>query len=179
MNPRIRNKSWKFKNLSDVELFANRLLETNWKFGGKSVTLKDEGYEFVWDNRSSKRLGYCNYTYRQIGVALKIIELNLPKSKEIRDVILHEIAHGITYEIFMEHRHTKNWKKVLLSIGGNGLVRYDARTLKLPELKYTLICENCGLKLPITKPPKYRQACGVCCVKGFDAKYIMKVVNNY
>lgn len=179
MNPRIRNKSFKFGTLEDVERYANSLLKIIWKFkSGHSVQLSSNGFTFEWDKRSKKRLGYCNYTYTTIGLSQSIIELNLLNSNEIRAVILHELAHAITFVLYGETGHTKNWKEILIYIGGDGKVRYDARKLKMPVLKYTLKCTNCGSELPYTKEPVRDHACSYCCKGAYDEKYKMEVIKN-
>lgn len=179
MNPRIRNKSFKFETLSDVERYANALLKVIWFNKSECVHLSNKGFKFMWDKRSKKRLGYCNYTHKTIGIAQSIIELNLDNSNEIRNVILHEIAHAITYVIYNEHGHTANWKRVLIEIGGDGIVKYDSRKLKMPLLKYTLKCKHCKLETGYVKKPIRDHACAYCCVGSYDVQYKMKVIKNF
>lgn len=73
-----------------------------------------DGWTFVWSNRETKYLGLCNYRKKQI-------VLNKPwvkreggiASPEVRDTILHEIAHAMTPGA----GHGKDWKAVCRRIG--------------------------------------------------------------
>lgn len=173
-NPRIR-KSFKFASLKDVEIYVNRLLGIKWFYQSKTIKLD---YTFKWDKLSKKRLGYCDYTNKEIGLAKKIIELNLENSKQISLVILHEIAHAICFEIFKEAGHSSNWKCILLQIGGDGKVRYDHTKIKMPLTKYSLKCETCKAVMPYTRKPKRVISCGYCS-KVFDLNYKLSVIKNY
>jgi predicted SprT family Zn-dependent metalloprotease len=178
MNPRIRNKSFKFNSIEDVEVFVERLLNTKWYYENHSIVLKTKKYYFEWDMRSRKRLGYCNFTLYKIGISRAIVELNLHNTKAIRAVVLHEIAHAIAFELFEDEGHSETWKKILLHIGGDGKARYDPRELIQPRMKYTLSCQNCDLEIGVTRRPKV-QSCGVCDPSGFNSKYKLTVKKNY
>lgn len=175
--PRIR-KSFKFKTLEDVETYVNRLLGITWFYQGNKLKLTELGYTFKWDKLSRKRLGYCDYTNKEIGLAKKIIELNLGKNKHIRLVVLHEIAHAICYAFFRELGHSSNWKDILLFIGGDGKVQYNPNEITMPLTKYSLICRSCDAKIPYTRKPKRVISCGYCS-EVFDLDYKLSVIKNY
>jgi predicted SprT family Zn-dependent metalloprotease len=54
--------------------------------------LDKDGWQFQWDH-AKLRLGSCNYTYKTITLS-KWYMLGLKRS-EIKDTILHEIAHAL------------------------------------------------------------------------------------
>jgi len=73
-----------------------------------------DGWTFAWSNRDTRYLGLCNYRKKQI-------ILNKPwvkreggiASADVKDTILHEIAHAMTPGA----GHGKDWKAVCRLIG--------------------------------------------------------------
>ncbi len=61
---------------------------------------------------SMSRAGACNYRARQISLARLFIRK--ASEPEIRDTILHEIAHAL---VGIEHHHDAIWRKIAREIG--------------------------------------------------------------
>jgi hypothetical protein len=59
--------------------------------------------------------------------------------EQTRLTILHEVAHALCGN---EAGHNATWKRCCLEIGGDGKSCVDARTVPLPEPKYTGFCES-------------------------------------
>lgn len=97
--------------------------------------LLEKGWKVAWDN-GKRRAGACHYGTRTISLSRHI--LPLASDEEIRETILHEIAHALT----PGHSHDGVWRAKLIEMGGTG-----ARTHKMetPKGRYELICKNCGV----------------------------------
>lgn len=96
-----------------------------------------------WEIRigSAKRLaGSCNYRKRLITLSYEIHK-EWPMD-QIRDTILHEIAHALTPR---DKGHGKDWKAKCVEIGANPTRCYDSATLPTPEGGWTLSCGECGM----------------------------------
>lgn len=176
-NPRVR-KPAKFKTLQDVETYTKALLGVLWNYGKFGIKLNTYGYTFKWDNRSRKRLGYCHFVKKEIGLSKSIIELNLHKTKEIRAVVLHEIAHAINYELNDDTGHSEVWREILLELGGDGKTLYKPNTFVMPLTKYTMKCTTCGIEVGYVRKPTHK-SCAMCYPKSYNPKYKMKLSKNY
>ena len=105
------------KQLSQLEEVRNLALKLMRKHG-----LDKQGWQFQWDH-AKLRLGSCNYTYKTITLS-KWYMLGLSK-KEIKDTILHEIAHALVGPCneFKENGrravapHGAEWKAMAKKIG--------------------------------------------------------------
>jgi len=69
------------------------------------------GWHFKWD-RATKRLGSCNYTKKRI--TLSAHQTRKREVIEVKDTILHEIAHAL---LPPRTGHGKLWKAKCLEIG--------------------------------------------------------------
>jgi predicted SprT family Zn-dependent metalloprotease len=70
-----------------------------------------DGWQFKWD-RATKRLGSCNYTRKRI--TLSPHQTKNRKEHEVKDTILHEIAHAL---LPPRTGHGKLWKAKCVQIG--------------------------------------------------------------
>lgn len=79
--------------------------------------LRDHGLEEwrVVITRAKRQAGVCRYSTREIGLSGPLTLLHEPA--EVRDTILHEIAHAL---VGPRHGHDKVWKATALSIGCTG-----------------------------------------------------------
>ncbi len=101
---------------------ANQLMEQH--------GLKLAGWRFKL-NTNRSRLGVCRYTTRSI--ELSTFHVSSGNWKEIKNTILHEIAHAL---VGPNHGHGAVWRSKALAIGCNG--------------------ERCGI---MDAPPKYKATC--------------------
>jgi predicted SprT family Zn-dependent metalloprotease len=90
-------------------------------------------WDFLVDFAKS-RAGVCDYKKKEIRLSHEFILMST--DEEIKDTILHEIAHAL---VGKEHNHNKVWQKKAREIGSNA-----KRTIKkkYSNPKYTVTCEN-------------------------------------
>ncbi len=119
---------------SSIETLANSLLE---KYGLRTV--HGDGWKFIWNNRKAS-VGLCDYNSRTIQISKPIFKFL--SEAEIRDTILHEIAHAIT----PGDGHGTLWKQCCIKIGANPkrLASIDKKTLEKirDSFKYYIIFLN-------------------------------------
>ncbi len=74
------------------------------------------GWTFRWQNKK-RSLGTCSYNWREIRLSKWYVELN--DLVDVKDTILHEIAHALAYERYGSQSigHGFLWKKVCREIG--------------------------------------------------------------
>lgn len=124
------------------------------------------GWRFNFDN-ARRRFGVCKYRSREIGLSKHLVELN--DEHQVRDTILHEIAHAL---VGCNHGHDWVWKAKALEIGCNGNRCYKSDEVLAPESKYIAICNKCKKihrKHKMTKSLLEgirNQSCGKC-----DSRY--------
>ena len=73
-------------------------------------------WKFRWQNKK-RSLGTCSYSGKEIRLSRWYVELN--NLTEVRDTILHEIAHALSYIRYGAKGigHGRLWKKVCAEIG--------------------------------------------------------------
>jgi predicted SprT family Zn-dependent metalloprotease len=72
------------------------------------------GWEFAFDNAKT-RAGVCRPERRQIGLSRPLTRLHT--EAEVRDTILHEIAHAL---VGAEHGHDEDWVRKAREVGCSG-----------------------------------------------------------
>ncbi|MEM1107600.1 MAG: SprT-like domain-containing protein [Planctomycetota bacterium] len=116
--------------------------------------LTADGWTFRFNQRK-RTLGLCNYTTKRIELSAPFVARN--DESEIRDVILHEIAHALTPpevppEVSTARTRAKNhahaarphgpaWQATCLKIGANPH-RLNT-TAVAPEGKWQAVCPGC------------------------------------
>lgn len=99
--------------------------------------LTRRGWRFGWLN-SVRTMGQCQYTLGGGGfikLSRKLVAV-APES-EVRDTILHEIAHAL---VGPGHHHNHIWRRQALAIGCNG---QRCHNVKL-EAPWNATCGKCG-----------------------------------
>lgn len=92
-------------------------------------------WSFVWSG--AKRIcGQCRHVQRQIVLSRPITLLN--DESQVRDTILHEIAHALT----PGQHHNRIWRQKAREIGARP-VRCGGQETKVPEARYHLHCPAC------------------------------------
>ena len=74
-----------------------------------------DGWRLVFD-RAKQRAGICRYGAKQIGLSAPLTALH--PEHEVRDTILHEIAHAL---VGPRHGHDEVWRATARRIGCSGL----------------------------------------------------------
>jgi predicted SprT family Zn-dependent metalloprotease len=135
-------------NINDAQIMAWSLLE---KHG-----LHNWFFRFDYAKR---RFGSCDYRNRTITLSKHLTELNT--KGEVRDTILHEIAHALT----PGDNHGLRWQQKCLELGAKPMRCYELDNVKQPEPKYMLICPRCRMKYPRYRKSKGTYVCHRCCEK--------------
>lgn len=73
-------------------------------------------WAFRWDYARC-RLGSCRYDRRQITLSKYFVGCNPDQHEQIRDTVLHEIAHALAWIHSGEKGHGKEWKAWCLRVG--------------------------------------------------------------
>ena len=113
---------------------------------------------FQW-GRGKRTLGKVNFQRNRTGVLepilLSLSELVVPHltNDDVRDLILHEIAHLIAGH---EAGHGRAWKAACRRIGAKPNRTTDAVPQYVQERlsNYTLVCESCGTETYLYRTPK-------------------------
>lgn len=124
-----------------------------------------QGWRFHFDSASS-RFGRCNFTKKQITLSRRLVELN--EEKEVRNTILHEIAHAL---VGVHHGHDATWRAWHIQIGGDGQRYYNALNVVTPKARWKAFCESCNRTSPRRRVPNRQMACGACCKKYNGGKF--------
>jgi predicted SprT family Zn-dependent metalloprotease len=119
-------------------------------------------WSFVFD-RSRVRFGKCDYGQRRISLSRHLAQLN--SEAEVRDTILHEIAHALAPR---GAGHGPAWKLLARSIGCTGQRCYGQDVLR-PAPKYKGTCPSC--RRVIYRHRRTVIACGKC-APAFDPRYV-------
>lgn len=96
-----------------------------------------DGWKFDWLKHSSIA-GLCNYTKKEINLSLELTMLNT--ESEVRDTIVHEIAHALT----PNEGHGKKWKAKCVEIGCRPEQFYTDNQKVRAQVRYLAICDHCG-----------------------------------
>jgi hypothetical protein len=128
--------------------------------------LVQQGWKFEFDDKVIKRAGLCDPRWKRISLTGYFADHET--EFEIKDTILHEIAHAL---VGTKNGHNKIWKAKAIEIGGTGERCYHGKIGTNPEATtkrrttiYMGTCPACGgqRKSKVRK----RCSCGVC-----DKKY--------
>lgn len=117
--------------------------------------LHDWGFAF---NRRKQAMGLCIYRRRTIELSIHLVERD-NSWEEIRDTILHEIAHAL---VGPEHGHDQVWKRKCIEIGARP---ERCGKADMPEGHWKAHCGGCGKRFHGYRKPKrfkgwFCQACG-------------------
>jgi predicted SprT family Zn-dependent metalloprotease len=158
-------------NLSDAKTLAIRLMEQhdlrNMENFGTPCGI---GYwSFAWNNRR-RGFGLCRYDCRQIELSCHLVALN--SETEVRDTILHEIAHALAGP---RAGHGRLWQIQAHAIGCNAERCYSTDSVKTPMGKYVSTCPGCGrVRSRFRRPRAGRKySCGVCAPGRFDERFLL------
>ena len=94
-----------------------------------------ESWSFQFDN-ARNRAGCCNYAIRVISLS-RLYCLKAGQD-QVRDTILHEIAHALAGH---EHNHDAKWKSIARSIG---CTADRCHSIDFSPAKYIVSCLRCG-----------------------------------
>ena len=115
-----------------------------------------EGWTFAF-NRRKRALGLCRYTPKVIELSTYLVDAN--STEEVRDTLLHEIAHAL---VGPGHGHDAVWKAKCAAVGARPERCGDA---DMPEGRWKASCPACTLPFSRHRRPKrlrgwWCKACG-------------------
>jgi predicted SprT family Zn-dependent metalloprotease len=139
--------------LEDAEKMARHLMQ---------VHRVPRGWSFAFD-RSKVRFGKCDFSRKQISLSRHLVLLN--PEEEVRDTILHEIAHALAPR---GSGHGPAWRALAISIGCNGQRCYGREVVR-PAAKYRGTCPSC--RRVIYRHRRTLIACGKCS-DVFDTRFL-------
>lgn len=114
-------------------------------------------WSFQYDN-AVRRFGRCQYSYRLISLSRELTYRN--GEAEVRDVILHEIAHALAGHAA---GHGPVWKAKARAIGARPERCYDSKMVNKPPTPYVAHCWNCRKEYGRHRLTKTPSACSPCC----------------
>jgi len=147
---------------------AKELAENLMQKHGLEISFHGWGFKF---DSCINRFGVCKRGKRIISLSSKLVSLN--NELEVRDTILHEIAHALAPH---GAGHGEQWREKALSIGCNGS-RCCGKEVITPPAKYTAICGTCGRV--VNKNRMRVLACGQCCKTRNGGKFSSEYILNF
>jgi predicted SprT family Zn-dependent metalloprotease len=94
-------------------------------------------WAFGW-NRRKRSLGLCRYRERRIELSIHFVHAN--DAIQVRETILHEIAHALAGE---RTGHGPRWKAMCVRVGCKP-VRCDHGDAVMPRGRWVARCGTCG-----------------------------------
>ncbi len=94
-------------------------------------------WTFAW-NRRKRSLGLCRYRQKQIELSLHFVLAN--DVQQVRETVLHEIAHALAGE---KAGHGPLWKNMCARVGCKP-ERCDRGEAVMPRGKWLARCTGCG-----------------------------------
>lgn len=120
-------------------------------------------WELVFD-RAKRRAGICRESERRIGLSAPLTQVH--SDADVRDTILHEIAHAL---VGARHGHDRVWKATARRIGCSGERLISADTPGV-DGAWVGVCQA-GHRVTRHRRPTRPMACATCS-KAFDAAHL-------
>lgn len=149
--------------LETASKLINNLINKDYIVDGKTFNISKTGWSFKGFDKGVRRLGVCTWGIRGkfIGLSRKMTELR--SEEEVRQTILHEIAHAIDVEIRGKSGHDIFWKNISRSIGYKGeRTTKITNSTKVATYKWVGICEEHGFLGGWTRKPNNNKICRKC-----------------
>jgi predicted SprT family Zn-dependent metalloprotease len=125
------------------------------------------GWRFTFD-KAARRFGQCSYHLQTITISEPLVVRN--SEEEVRDTILHEIAHAL---VGAGHGHDAVWKNVARQIGARPEAYYDADSVTAVEGKWIGLCK-CGIGHERLKMIRKLTICTNCLSRGLNPTIFWK-----
>lgn len=126
--------------------------------------LSNQGWYFKFDN-AKRRLGQCNYTRRCISLSYHWVELQ--NESQVKNTILHEIAHALT----PGHKHDHVWRRKAIEIGCDGNRLFDSKGMEKPKALYEAVCNGCKSTFSAHRMRRKSSSCAKCSGGRYNENY--------
>jgi predicted SprT family Zn-dependent metalloprotease len=156
------------------------LMSKDYHIDGYVINLMEWGWTFELSN-SYHGNGTC-LVNRQTGKKILMLSEwlinNVDRSMEIwKDIMLHEIAHGLDIEIRGKTDHSEIWVRVAQHIGCSGEISTHAEFKQGVIPIYIQECSTCGYQ-ELTNEVSWdlrnnNSSCGKCHPSGFSRDHLM------
>jgi predicted SprT family Zn-dependent metalloprotease len=178
------------EKINEIRNLTNELMSKDFNVvdaRGKQHILNAKNIGYVFEFHNKKRaFGTCYYNKKVISLSLPLCRENLDKiHTNIRNTILHEIAHAFSFQLYGSdgRGHDYKWKHIAKQIGCDGERCFNGEEVNRPQSKYSLVCDNCGYTSPKYKIIKKQYACSKCCNQynggRYSEKYKLRFVQNF
>ncbi|GAB2683235.1 SprT-like domain-containing protein [Thalassiella azotivora] len=124
-----------------------------------------DDWTLVYD-RARTRAGICRPARREIGLSRALTALHPPE--EVRDTVLHEIAHAL---VGTDHGHDEVWRRAAVAIGCSGRRCVD-RGSPRPDAPWQGTCPA-GHVAHRYRVPQRVQSCRRCS-PSFDPRHLLR-----
>lgn len=149
------------------------LAESLMKFNNSGTNLLELGWRFRLNNRKTA-IGVCNYREKTIFYSTVFLK---QEEKEIKDTLLHEIAHALT----KGSGHGREWKRMCILLGckpkRTKSSNNECKEELLKTAKYIAVCKN-GHTHYKNKSSKTQSSCGLCDRK-FNPNALLDFIRQY
>ncbi len=117
--------------------------------------------------RTKVSFGTCYYCPKVIALSQYLVKLN--EVEQVRNTILHEIAHAL---VGRGHNHDHVWRRQFIAMGGDGKRCYNSKNTNTPKPNFIGMCPNghTSNRYRLTTRA-YTMACAKCCNAYSDGKF--------
>ena len=120
--------------------------------------------------------------YQRIELSKWVLENSDKTFAQWVNTILHEIAHGIDFDIRGYSDHSNAWVRVAKAVGCDGERCYSA-DIDAKASKYTIVCDTCNHEQGGHKFSRVidegRRSCGKCYPNAYNPNYKLRQIQNY
>jgi predicted SprT family Zn-dependent metalloprotease len=131
-------------------------LMRQWNLRGLFRKFTGTEWKFRW-SRAKKTFGTCSSWKRTITLSRPLTELN--GEVDVRDCILHEIAHALAGH---QNGHNEVWKQHCQLVGARPNRCYDSTRIAAPPAKWEAACPGCEKIYKKYRKPKREHFCRSC-----------------
>lgn len=132
-----------------------------------------KGWKMGYDS-ASRRAGACHGSKKLITLSKHFVLHNT--AEEIKNTIVHEIAHAIDNEDRGYSNHDGRWKAIAIALGDDGARCYDSEKVVMPEGKHLYACISCSKEVRYHKRKSNKFSCIDCARKNgvykFDERFL-------
>lgn len=144
---------------------AVNAIRTRYSPDGKHMLALGARWHFEFDT-AKVTFGRCNYSRRKITLSRALVTIN--NETEVRDTILHEIAHALCP---FNAGHGDVWKAMARAVGARPVRCYSSKEVATITYKWRWICHRCGNELTTIqrRQPGFGESGKQMCMACFNA----------